>query len=266
MTRDAWDAYHPDYMAFHLKEWPDFYERFADGGVLLDEYVLDLLGDVTGMKLLDVCCACDAKQALSWANLGAHVTACDISPVAIDIARRNAERVGLDIEFHVADAQTLAPIADSSFDIVFATFLCWFEDLGLSCRNWHRVLRSDGRLLMHFAHPTTHWVEEEDGRLIPEHDYQDTGPVYGDFTGTPLADRHGGWGSRRPCVEFHHTLAEVMNAALKAGFALAKVIERSHEEQGLLAQLPSHIALLWHKAHIGSSNCETVLHDPSDLP
>ena len=252
MTRDAWDAYHADYMAFHLKEWPDFHERFARGDVMLDDYVVEMLGEARGLKLLDVCCACDAKQALSWANLGADVTACDISPVAIDIARKNAERIGLDIDFHVADAQTVAPIADAAFDVVFATFLCWFEDLPLACRNWHRVLRPGGRLLMHFPHPMTHWLEEQGGRLVPTHAYQASGPVYGDFAGTPLADRHGGWGKRKPCVEFHHTLADVMNAALEAGFALMNLTEESHENEGALAQLPTHIALLWRKPPNGS--------------
>ncbi len=39
--RAAWDAYHADYMAFHLKERPDFYEHFAKGGTTgLDDYVI----------------------------------------------------------------------------------------------------------------------------------------------------------------------------------------------------------------------------------
>jgi hypothetical protein len=27
LLRAAWDAYHPEYMEFHLKEWPDFMVR-----------------------------------------------------------------------------------------------------------------------------------------------------------------------------------------------------------------------------------------------
>jgi len=44
--RAAWDAYHADYMEFHLKEWPKFHEHFARGGTMLDDYVVDALGDV----------------------------------------------------------------------------------------------------------------------------------------------------------------------------------------------------------------------------
>ena len=162
------------------------------------------LGDVSELALLDVCCACDASQAFSWANLGATVTACDLSPEAIRIARDNARKLGLAVDFHVADAQTLEPIPDAAFDIVFATYLCWFEDLPLACRNWHRVLRPGGRLLTHFHHPVTCDLAVEDGRIMPQRDYFDTRPIREDFTGTPLADRNGGWGKSVPCVEFHH--------------------------------------------------------------
>ena len=247
MIRRAWDAYQPDYMAFHLKEWPDFYERLAGGAVMLDDCVVEMLGDVAGSELLDVCCACDAKQAFSWVNLGARVTACDISPAAVDIATKNADRVGLPVAFHVADAQTLRPIPSESFDIVFASYIVWFEDIFLACRNWFRVLRPAGRLLMDIHHPVTYWLREQQGALVPEERYHRSGPLYYEFTGTDLADRHGGWGNSFPCVEFHHTLAQIVNAVIQAGFRLTRVREVSREQEGPLGMLPNCLLLLWQK-------------------
>ena len=78
LVRSAWDAYHPDYMGFQLRENPHFHKDFADGAVMLDAKVTGLAGAISGQKLLDICCACDATQAFSWANLGAEVTACDM--------------------------------------------------------------------------------------------------------------------------------------------------------------------------------------------
>ncbi len=63
------------------------------------------------------------------------MTACDISPVVIEIARANAEFIGLPVTFEVTDAQTLDPIAEESFDIVYASYLMWFEDVRLACEN-----------------------------------------------------------------------------------------------------------------------------------
>jgi ubiquinone/menaquinone biosynthesis C-methylase UbiE len=247
LVRGAWDAYHPDYMGFHLKENPNFHRDLADGAVMLSDRLIELAGDVSGQKLLDVCCAGDATQAFSWANLGAEVTACDISPVAIDIARDNAERIGLPVAFHVADAQALDAIEDRIFDIVFATYLMWFEDIQLAFRNWRRVLRLGGRLLVDTYHPVTYCLGDTDGRIVPERSYRDTAPEYYDFGGTPLAGQHGGWRETRPIVEFHHTLAGIVNAALDAGFRLKKVEEPIWVTERVLADLPAGLTALWQK-------------------
>ena len=157
INRAAWDAYQADYMQFNLKGRPDFFERIECGDVLLDAEVVELAGNVAGLDLLDICCASDAKQAFSWANLGARVTACDIAPTAVEIASCNALRLGLDITFHVADAQTLEPVSDESQDMVFATYLGWFEDIELAVRTWARVLRPGGRLLIDIDRYSPYW-------------------------------------------------------------------------------------------------------------
>ena len=249
MIREAWNAYHADYMAFNLRESPHFYEHLAAGGTMLDDHLIEMAGDIRGLKLLDVCCAGDAQQAFSWANLGAIVTASDISPKAIEIARENAERIGLPVSFHVADAQRLEPLDDVAFDIVFASYLWWFQDIPLACRNWSRVLRSGGRLLIDFGHhPIVGCLEEKDCNLAVEHPYFDTGPEYYEFTGTPLADRHGGWGRAMPIVGFHHTLAHVLNSVAGAGFRIENVVESGDQNgDGPLSKLPTNIALLARK-------------------
>jgi len=247
LVRSAWNAYHPDYMEFNLRETPDFHKDFAEGAVMLGDDVTEIAGNVAGKKLLDICCAGDAKQAFSWANLGAQVTACDISPAAIKIARENAEKIGLPVAFDVADAQTLYPIGDESFDIVFATYLVWFEDIHLASQNWYRVLRPGGKLLIVNNHPVTYCLDEDDGRIVPDRSYSDTSPRYYEFDGTPLADQHCGWGQSKPIVEFHHTLAEIMNAAISAGFRLERVEEPQWEAEGAIAGLPGGFTSLWRK-------------------
>jgi ubiquinone/menaquinone biosynthesis C-methylase UbiE len=202
---------------------------------------------LAGERLLDICCACDATQAFSWANLGADVTACNISPVAIKIARENAEMIGLPVAFNVADAQTLDPIEDESFDIRYASYLMWFEDIPLACQNWYRVLRPGGRLLIDAWHPVTYCLEDVEGRIVPGRSYHDLAPDYRDFDGTFVSRRQGGWGQTRPIVEFHHTIAEIMNAALAAGFRLVRVEEPRWETEGALADLPGGFTSLWQK-------------------
>ena len=108
-------------------------------------------------------------------------------------------------------------------------------------------------MLMHFHHPFMGSLEERDASLLPGRDYFDAEPARGYFTGTPLADRHGGWGKRVQCVEFHHTLAGIVNAGLSAGFRLAHVGEHSYITDGPLSKLPTHALLVWRKPE-GSHN------------
>ncbi|MCL2500023.1 MAG: hypothetical protein FWE90_06755 [Defluviitaleaceae bacterium] len=91
INREAWDKYQDDYMKFHLMKYPNYYDFYRNGGVFLEDYLVSIMGDVKGLKLLDTCCAADAAQTFSWHNLGAKVTACDITPSAIRIAKENAE-------------------------------------------------------------------------------------------------------------------------------------------------------------------------------
>ena len=251
INRAAWDAYQADYMQFNLKGRPDFFERIECGDVLLDAEVVELAGNVAGLDLLDICCASDAKQAFSWANLGARVTACDIAPTAVEIASCNALRLGLDITFHVADAQTLEPVSDESQDMVFATYLGWFEDIELAVRTWARVLRPGGRLLIDIDHPVTNILERSDNELTVEWPYFDRSPDPHEFTGTPLADQHGGWNRSMPIIWFHHTLGDVFNAVAKAALRIERVAERPFGEivsGGEPSELPDAISLLARKS------------------
>ncbi len=244
MSRKAWDAYHPHYTSFKLKKRPDFHQFFANGGVELNDVEIALAGDVKEKKLLDICCAGDATQAFSWENLGAEVVACDFSPVAIKLAKRNAEKIGSRIEFKVADAQILAPIADNQFDIVYATYICWLEDLYQAARVWHRVLKPGGRLLLSADHPVVSCLKETGCSLTVIRDYFDDSPEYSNFTGTPIADEYGGWDGNLPIVEFFHPLADVINAIAEAGLYIKKMVEtRAQAEQSsLLSQLPKYMA------------------------
>ncbi|GAA3406221.1 class I SAM-dependent methyltransferase [Paenibacillus hodogayensis] len=197
MVIETWDKYHPIYMECILRDRPDFHGFFADGGVETD-FEFELLGDIQGLKLLDTCCACDARQAFSWTNLGANVTACDISPVAINIAKDNAKKIGLNVNFQVADARTLEPINDNEYDIVYATYIGWYQDIEMGFKNWFRVLKPGGRLLYVGLYPAT-----------VSKNYYDRTPDYYIFEATPVGRKYG-VNINIPTVNFHHTLSDIV--------------------------------------------------------
>ena len=233
ITKEAWNAYQEEYFNRHL---PNF-EEWKNGYVALDCYepMISLIGDVKGLKLLDTCCSSDAWQTYSWHNLGAKVTATDITPKAIEIASKNAEKMGLDIEFAVADMQTFEPIADGQFDIVFAQYPCWIQDFFEACKTWSRVLKKGGRLLLIAPHPITDCIEEINNELHIVQNYNKPSADWSDtFNGTPLADRYlGGWSVNLPCVGYYWRVSDLINAICDADFRIQKVHESYKSDEKL---------------------------------
>jgi SAM-dependent methyltransferase len=246
MNAKAWDAYHPDYMEFHLRAHPDFFEYLASGGVYLDDDEVRLAGDVTGLTVLDVCCAGAADEAFSWENLGANVIACDLSPVAIEIARQNAARLNSRAEFFQCDSQELAPIASESIDMVYGHYLCWFEDIERTMQSWFRVTRPGGRLLISQTHPITVRLKVDGDSYRVTTKYYDESPEYYQFDGTDLAGCYGGWkGQPQPCVEFFHPTWRIVNAILGAGYQLLRMEEACATDwEGRRPGLPDQLYLL----------------------
>ncbi len=74
---------------------------------------------VSGMSVLEVGCG-SGKVTLTMAReVGLRVTLLDFSPVALDLARANAVRLGVRADFVRADARHL-PFRDGQFEIVWS--------------------------------------------------------------------------------------------------------------------------------------------------
>jgi SAM-dependent methyltransferase len=84
--------------------------------------------------------------ALRAARAGADVTAIDIAPALIEIAKRKAADDRLSIRFEVGDAQAL-PFADASFNVVSSAHGVHFAaDHAATASELGRVCRPEGRL------------------------------------------------------------------------------------------------------------------------
>lgn len=228
MNRTAWDACHRGWHEANTAA--DWFKQYQRGETDFDDIELELLGDIRGKDVLQLSCAGDASQAFSLAVLGANVWACDFSQVAIDIARKNAKTVGFDITFALDDSQQLATYDDNRFDLVYADYNLWYyEDLPAACRNWCRVLRPGGRLLLHEMHPMSTWClePEKDGRWNVRQAYGDPTPEYykGEESG-PFS--HGD--PELLAVEFPHRLSDILNAIFDSGLIVDRMIERTSKE------------------------------------
>jgi ubiquinone biosynthesis O-methyltransferase len=132
---------------------PEVYARWRASAIgatterLEGRLIIELVGDVSGCKVLDIGCG-DGEFAVELTKRGAVVTGIDSSPAMIEAAKGRAMQHGANIAFRVATAGQL-PFPDESFDVVTAiTILCFVEDASPVFREIARVLRPGGRLVI----------------------------------------------------------------------------------------------------------------------
>lgn len=112
---------------------------------------LELLPDVSGKIVLDVACG-PGKYAEILLDKGAMVKGFDISPKMVELAIQRNHGKG---EFFVHDYSDPFPrVKENSCDIVLcALALHYIRDWTTTVREFHRVLKSDGILVISIEHP-----------------------------------------------------------------------------------------------------------------
>src|SRR5215207_152435 len=115
-----------------------------------------LLSKATG-KILDV--ACGTGLNIPFFPAGSDITAVDLSPKMLEIARRNAIEHGLNVSLAVMDAERLE-FPDASFDTVVSTLsTCTFPDPVKALQEMKRVCQPNGLiLLLEHGHSNLPWL------------------------------------------------------------------------------------------------------------
>lgn len=128
--------------------------------------MLDLLGPVEGLRVLDAGCG-SGLYATQLRAGGATVSGFDASADLIEIAR---QRLGSQVDLRVHDLNApLDWIPDGSFDrVVMALVLHHLPDPRPALRELHRVLTPDGVLVVSTVHPTADWLRLGGSYFIDE--------------------------------------------------------------------------------------------------
>jgi len=156
------------------------YDKIADQyekKIWFDQHVLGvarlrkrLLSKANG-KILEV--ACGTGQNLLLFAPNSEITAVDLSPKMLELARANAIKFGLNVNFAVMNAEKLE-FADGSFDTVVSTLsTCTFPNPIKALQEIKRVCRPDGLiLLLEHGHSNLPWIARYQDRNEYQH-YQD---------------------------------------------------------------------------------------------
>lgn len=191
---------------------------------LLDAPMLEICGDVTGLRVLDSGCG-EGRFSRMLAERGAAaVLGLDLCDRMIEAA---IQRAGERQEYRLADVQDLGFLASRAFDLVVSYLNhCELPDFAANVREAYRVLKPGGRFAVANLHPlrsaTGAWNRLGHGDKHPEVDrYFDE------------SERHG----TRMEVEvtnFHRSLQTNLDVFLGAGFRLTRLIEPTMSAEALV--------------------------------
>src|SRR6267143_4077259 len=139
-----------------MAEWYD--AKQGDTGdlwhrTLIDPTFLRVVGDVRGLRVLDLGCG-NGYLSRRFSRGGATVVAIDASAPIVERARARESQEPLGIEYRVADAARLEFLRDASVDLVACNMaLMDMEDAGAAIGEVGRVLRRGGRFVASLSHP-----------------------------------------------------------------------------------------------------------------
>ncbi len=199
-----------DYDAY-ADELADYTASREQGGIPGDELLarlLELLGDISGLRVLDAACG-DGYLARVLAARGARVTGIDLGPRLIERAKQRDPAGAID--YRVADLSQPPPGEEGTFDAVVSYLaLNDVADYRGFIATLAALLASGGRLVIAFNSPY--------GAVI-------RGNVADYFDSGAMSPYRGLWARGIKTYLRHRTLEEYLDAFIGAGLRLTKLAD-----------------------------------------
>jgi SAM-dependent methyltransferase len=162
--------------------YADVAERLVDD--VPPRHLLERVPIEPGMEVLDLA-AGTGNVAIRAAQLGARVTALDLTPELFERGRERAAEAGVDVEWVEGDAEDL-PFADGRFDRVLSSFGIQFAPRhDVAAREAVRVTRPGGLIGFINWTPQSHIgrvLKAVGSRLPKPPDFASSPPLWGDET------------------------------------------------------------------------------------
>lgn len=213
LTRARWEA-NTDFWVKIIRERRDRYRT-----ELTDRAVLDAIGTCRDLRVLDAGCG-EGYLARTLAARGAHVVGVDACQGLIDAAEDLPADGPGSVAFRRASVDAL-PLEDGSFDLVVCNhLLSHLHDPLPAVREFGRVLRSGGRLVILTLHPCFYTLGSEQGATgsVPASEY---------FAGRGIDQRFlvDGLQSPSEITSWLHSLEFYARTLRDGGFVIADIRE-----------------------------------------
>ncbi len=221
-NRRGWNAVAASYQAERRISLSDVHY----GPLAAGERELGLLGEVAGLRVLEVGCG-GGQNSLVLTRWGATCVGVDPSRVQLAHARRLAQELGLAVQFASGIAEDLGDFQDSSFDLVLSSYAFdYVADLGRACREAWRVLKPGGLFVFCQSHP---WFQAVGWHLAGDADAAEVG----NYAAWPELEEWD-WefedGASAPMRGHLRPLAQIVNTVIDSGFQLERMVEQATED------------------------------------
>jgi len=149
----------------HVSNVPEYdLEGFKRGKNILENHVLQELGDINGKTVLHLMCHF-GMDTLSWArDCGAIITGVDFSDEAIKFAESLAQELNIkNTKFIISNVYDLPNHLHDQFDYVVMTHgvLCWLPDLQKLFQIVSQFMKEGGKFYLCDDHPLLNMFDED---------------------------------------------------------------------------------------------------------
>lgn len=187
-------------------------------GSFVTEEKLQLFGDVTNKKLLEIGCGNGHSLKYIIDKGASELWGTDISPMQLERTKEFLVSNGMDANLICAPMESEGGIPKQYFDYVYSVYaIGWTTDLNQTFCNISSYLKKDGIFIFSWSHPIHKCVSVENEELIFRNSYFDEG-----WYSVAMADKEIMLSNRK--------LSTYVNALAANGFVIEQMVEEKDED------------------------------------
>lgn len=212
---EFWNTVGSDFLGItSLPSWSEF---------LPSEEKLNLLGDLTGKRVLEICCGNGRSLEYASKRGAADLWGLDISENQIKEAKEYLSSKNIKANLLCSPMENECGIPTDYFDVVFSVFgIGWTTDLKMTFKHIHSYLKDGGSFVFSWSHPIHKCVSVENEKLVFSNSYFDENWYSADIDGKTI-------------MMSNRMLSSYINALSDNGFIIEKLIEETDKEQAEFA-------------------------------
>jgi len=220
--RDHWNSIALEYQKKRKLSFDDI--EYALGYARESE--LNLLGDVEKKRIVELGCG-GAENSITLAKKGGICTGVDMSLEQLKYAKNLMIENKVKIELLQGDIENLTMFDDERFDIAISIFaLDWMQDLNLSFKEAHRILKPNSIFVFSLQHPIYNLLGAEDldlKELKISTSYFEKEVTFRESTGIDL--------------RVHASkISDIINGLISIGFTIENILEPKPLETDIIPQ------------------------------